>query len=201
MHPQHHLREMIKTTSTENLALLEQINQHKPEAYKILYDRYYRILVLYVLRYIPQLDVAEDLVQDLFVTIWNKQLTFLSYFSFRIYLYNSVHNAALNYIKHQDIEQRYIEQLLEEDELLSDPDLHNEEIYHQLYQAIDELPPKCREIFLLHMEGKKNDEIAEILSIAVETVKTQKKRAMKYLKIHAKPTLKIIFLIETSLFS
>ena len=70
-----------------------------------------------------------------------------------------------------------------EDELeFPEADYQKEEIYRQLYLAIDRLPKKCREIFLMYMDGKKNEEIAQILSISIETVKTQKKRAMRFLK-------------------
>lgn len=58
----------------------------------------------------------------------------------------------------------------------------DEEVYRQLYKAIDRLAPKCREIFLMAMDGKRNEEIAETLHIAIETVKTQKKRAIKQLR-------------------
>ena len=60
--------------------------------------------------------------------------------------------------------------------------VNDEEIYRHLFKLIDELPPRCREIFLLYMEGKKNEEIAAMLQLSVETVKTQKKRAMAYIR-------------------
>ena len=61
-------------------------------------------------------------------------------------------------------------------------DLQEEEIRRLLYREIDGLPEKMREIFLMYMDGRKNEEIASILQISVETVKTQKKRAVKQIK-------------------
>ena len=61
-------------------------------------------------------------------------------------------------------------------------DTNEEEVYRLLFRAIDKLPTRCREIFLLHMDGKKNEEIATALGISIETVKTQKKRAIQSIK-------------------
>ena len=138
---------------------------------------------MYALHFVTRQDVAEDIVQELFVTMWNKQMVFLSYPSFKTYLYTSVRNAAFDYLKHQDIKQRYAEQwaALHEEERRATA-AFDEEVYRQLYKAIDRLAPKCREIFLMAMDGKRNEEIAETLHIAIETVKTQKKRAIKQLR-------------------
>ena len=57
-----------------------------------------------------------------------------------------------------------------------------EELYRRLFKVIDELPPRCREVFLLHLEGKGNEEIPHSLQITLLPVKTQKKRAMRYIR-------------------
>ena len=162
----------------DEILFIEAINRQEPKAYQTLYRLYYRALVNYAMRFISKQDEAEDVVQDLFVSMWNKKIQFASYVSFRTYLYNAVYNAVLNVIKHQDIDL-----VKNEDELdFPEADYQKEEVYRQLYLAIDRLPKKCREIFLMYMDGKKNEEIAQILSISIETVKTQKKRAMRFLK-------------------
>ena len=65
---------------------------------------------------------------------------------------------------------------------LSDDSFQKEEVFRLLFKQIDLLPERCREIFLLHLEGYDNDAIAKKLSLSIETVKTQKKRAMKTLR-------------------
>ena len=60
--------------------------------------------------------------------------------------------------------------------------LMREEMYRALHRAVDELPERCRQVFKLHLQGKKNEEIAQILELSVETVKTQKKKAMYFLR-------------------
>lgn len=60
--------------------------------------------------------------------------------------------------------------------------LMREEIYRELYLAIQELPDRCREVFELHLQGKENEEIAELLDLPVRTVKMSKREAIAYLK-------------------
>lgn len=166
-----------------NDKFLEQLNQRKLSAYKSLYKEYYRILVLYAINFVKRQQVAEDIVQELFVAIWKKQISFLSFTSFRVYIYNAVRNASLDYLKHQNVEENYILSLQENYREVNDgEDLQEEEIRRLLYREIDELPPKMREIFLMYMDGKKNEEIANLLNVSLETVKTQKKRAVKQIK-------------------
>ena len=64
-------------------------------------------------------------------------------------------------------------------------DLVQEEVYRELYLLAKGLPDKCRRVFELSVEGKKNDEIADILGISVLTVKAHKQKALRYLKEHA----------------
>ncbi len=166
---------------------IEELNRQETEAFHTLYKRYYKALVCYAMQWIGSQEPAEDLVQDLFSTIWENKITFLSLTSFQTYLYNSVKNASFNYLKHKDIEMFYAQQVkddsirltLEEEE---EEDYFEEELYRKLFLLVDRLPLRCREVFLLYMKGKKNEEIAEALQISAETVKTQKKRAMQFLR-------------------
>lgn len=175
---------------------LRSINRQEPQAYRTLYTDYYRSLVMYCRQFVPRQDVAEDIVQELFVNMWNKQMVFLSYPSFKTYLYTAVRNASLDYLKHQDVKQRHAEQwaAIRHEEAADGP-MFDEEVYRRIYQAVDQLAPKCREVFLLAMEGKRNEEIAEQLHIAIETVKTQKKRAIRQLRERTALPLGIILLL------
>ncbi len=137
---------------------------------------------MYASNFLPTTEAAEDIVQELFTTMWEKKITFLSFASFRTYLFNSIRNASLNYLKHQNVESLYLEKLKETYQDVHEDDATEEEVYHLLFSTIDRLPERCREIFLMHMDGKKNEEIALALNISIETVKTQKKRAIRFIK-------------------
>ena len=159
---------------TNNEISIEQINKLDAAAFRLLYKNYYKALVCYAITIVGDSESAEDIVQELFSTIWEKKMFFRSLASFRVYLYNSVRNASLDYLKHKDVEGNYLEE--EEEGFFS------EEVYRQLLQTIDALPDRCKEVFLMYMEGKKNEEIATALHVSLETVKTQKKRAMSFLR-------------------
>jgi RNA polymerase sigma-70 factor (ECF subfamily) len=161
---------------------LEKINSQSPTAYHEHYNEYYKALVIYAANFLATTDTAEDIVQEIFATIWEKKISFISLQSLKTYLYNSTRNAALNYLKHQNVETGYIQYMLDTYKEITEEDTNEEEVYRILFKSIDQLPPRCREIFVLHMEGKKNEEIAQALGLSIETVKTQKKRALQSLK-------------------
>ena len=165
---------------------IAMICQWDNQAIELLYDRYYRALVSYGCQFVEN-EVAEDIVQELFSVLWERRPLFNSISQFSTYLYNTVHNSALNHLRHQTVRNNYrqsiIDNLLEFMLVDDTSDIFNkEEIYRQLFAAIDELPPRQKEVFLLCMEGKKNKEIAEQLDISAETVKVQKRRAIAQLR-------------------
>ena len=95
----------------EKTPFIENLNKQQTSAYHQLYDEYYKVLVLYAINFLSSQQAAEDIVQELFATMWEKKMKFLSLPSFRTYLYNSVRNASLNYLKHQNVESLYLEHL------------------------------------------------------------------------------------------
>ena len=162
---------------------INALSKGKKEAFFILYKKFFVALCLFAQKFSIGKEAAEDIVQELFATMWEKKMKFLSLPSFRTYLYNSVRNASLNYLKHQNVESLYLEHLANTyREIIEEEDTNEEEVYRLLFRAIDKLPTRCREVFLLHMDGKKNEEIATLLGISIETVKTQKKRAIQFIK-------------------
>ena len=154
-----------------------------------LFSDYYGILVCYAQKYTKREDIAEDIVQDVFASLWEENRIFPSQANFRSFLYISIRNAAFDYLRHQNVESRYIEEALTANRFLSDDSFQKEEVFRLLFKQIDLLPERCREIFLLHLEGYDNDAIAKKLSLSIETVKTQKKRAMKTLRNNLKEKL------------
>ena len=135
----------------------ENQRQAKVEAYRILYDEYYPALVVYASTFLASDEVAEDIVQELFVSMWEKRVTFVSFPAFKTYLYKFIKNSAPELSETSGVEERYKEALQNNlsDEELDEEELDREEEYRHLFQAIDKLPSRCREIFLLSLEGKK----------------------------------------------
>ena len=159
---------------------------NRKDIFERLFSDYYGILVCYAQKYTKREDIAEDIVQDVFASLWEENRIFPSQANFRSFLYISIRNAAFDYLRHQNVESRYIEEALTANRFLSDDSFQKEEVFRLLFKQIDLLPERCREIFLLHLEGYDNDAIAKKLSLSIETVKTQKKRAMKTLRNNLK---------------
>ena len=162
---------------------------NRKDIFERLFSDYYGILVCYAQKYTKREDIAEDIVQDVFASLWEENRIFPSQANFRSFLYISIRNAAFDYLRHQNVESRYIEEALTANRFLSDDSFQKEEVFRLLFKKIDLLPERCREIFLLHLEGYDNDAIAKKLSLSIETVKTQKKRAMKTLRNNLKEKL------------
>ncbi len=163
---------------------LSLLNEGDVTAYNLLYKEYYELMVLYACRLTGNCLIAEDFAQDVFVSIWERRVQFADYRSIRAYLYRSVRNYCINYSLAPRSKQVDIDETPLIGQLAYDPDLSfiEEEVYKQMFTAIDLLPKCCREIMLKVLEGKKNTEISAEMSLSIETVKTQKRRGKEMLR-------------------
>lgn len=164
----------------QDKGFLELLNAHDLSAFETLYQKYYRTLTLFAYDIIGRQSEAEDVVQDVIVAIWLKEDTFESLKNFEAYLYNAVKFKSINVLKRKNLAKQYA------DEVISTKDFaepfSTEELYVELFKAIDKLPKRCREVMLLGVEGKSNAEIAKELQLSIETVKTHRKRALSILR-------------------
>lgn len=152
-----------------------------------LFHRYYRSLSIYALHYLKDLDAAEDIVQECFVDLWEKQFHELDDVKeTKSYLYTMVRNRCVDILRKRgnishDVQLNDLEDIL--------PDEEDEERSHieaRLWTAIDSLPVRCREIFLLSKrDGMKYQEIADHLHISVKTVENQVRKALQVLRSKA----------------
>ncbi|WP_445735977.1 RNA polymerase sigma-70 factor [Mariniflexile sp.] len=164
---------------------------------KQIFDTYYEALVQYANRFLTFKEECEDLVQDIFVDIWEKENTFPDEVSLKSYLYKATRNKCYNVIKHNKVKDKYALnaiQLLEDDNLFLKQILE-EEVTRQLYKAIEVLPKRKKQIIKLSLKGLKNNEIAETLHIKVQTVKTLKSQSYKILRNQFKHLSTIIYLL------
>ncbi len=157
-----------------------------PDTFSQLYNEYYRGLSVYAANFVGNLSEAEDIVQEVFSTLWEQDSAFISSTAIKSYLYRSVRNGSLDMLKHKSVEESYIRKTMEAYPEIKFDDtgetLSKEMVYAKLFRTIETLPLRQREIFMLYMRGKKNREIAEIMEISTDTVKTQKRRAMNILR-------------------
>lgn len=168
----------------EESKFMKQLHEKHPHAFRKLFMDFYNALVYFAMGFVKEKDQAEDLVQELFMQIWENETRYVSYTSFKTFLYTSVRNACINLLKHREVESKYVQYVLEREVEGEAGDLRimEEEVYRLLLKAVDELPPRCREVFEQVLLGKKNEEIAAILEISALTVKTQRRIGIRILK-------------------
>lgn len=146
--------------------------------FEIHFKRLYLPLGMYALRFVDDADVAEDLEQDAFMKAWLYIKNGGEIDSFSSFMYRTMRNVCLTYIRdrHIALDESFI------------PDVGEEEIDTsfrdaRIWRAIDNLPDKCREVFLMSKrDGLTNEEIAEELEISIKTVKNQITKAFSRLR-------------------
>jgi RNA polymerase sigma-70 factor (ECF subfamily) len=141
----------------------------------------------FVERFVHSPDVAEELVQDIFLKIWTKREQLTDIDALKTYLFRAARNQALNYLRRGKLERRWAEAQALEGEpattYAADDDASGQELTEAVRAAIDRLPPRCREVFLLSRDGGLTyAEIARTLGISVKTVETQMGRGLKALR-------------------
>jgi len=167
--------------------------------YKSVFNTLYPSLCLFSNKYIEDLDISKDIVQEVFIKIWEDKIEFKNNTKIKSYLYTSVKNRSLDYLK----SRRYkLEESLTEDipQSETDPFFLREVMISEtsmlIDKAVNSLPYKCAQIIKLSIKGLTNTEISEELGISVNTIKTQKKIAYKRLK----PMLKECFFLIAFIF-
>lgn len=177
--------------------MVAQDNKISKNHLKQIFDTYYETLVQYASRFLYSKDECEDLIQDIFVGLWEKENTFPDEVSLKVYLYKSVRNKCYNVIKHNKVKNKYAENIVQslEDDNLFLKQILEEEIVRQLYHAIEVLPERKKEIIKLSLKGFKNQEIAEELNIKHQTVKTLKSQSYKILREQFQDLSTIIYFL------
>lgn len=156
------------------------------KSFRSLYDAYYAYLCGLAVSYIHDFEKARELVNDLFVRVWERRAQ-LKYPPLP-YLISGVRNACCNYLRDS---RKVSEMTLVMMEHLPEAELYNEDEVEDIVLMISEitstLPKRCREVFSLHfIEGLDTDEISEKLSITPSTVRVQLKAALDKIRENIK---------------
>ena len=162
---------------------IQRIRVGDEAAFEALFRAFAPGLCAFLGRYVQSRAVAEDLVQDLFLTLWNKREELEITGTVDTYLFGAARNRALNHLRHERVADRFRTTVLER---ATPQALSNEvEILEllEVQEAVDTLPARCRLIFTLHHhQGLTYQEIAHSLGLSIKTVETQMGRALKALR-------------------
>ena len=167
----------------ETLKSFSEFKIGNEQAFRFFYEKYYHPLCLCVRRILKDEALMHDVVQEAFIELWKSRLSVESELHLKMFLYQVVRHRCLNFLKTKKIEEKYLhENFLQCEENDWTNRVIEEEIHRLVIQEIENLPMEQRKVVLLHLEGKDNPEIAEIMHLSVNTVKTHKARARKTLK-------------------
>lgn len=179
----------------------EHIEESAKDRVEDLFRNNYKSLKIYALRFVRDMDVVEDLVQDTFVELWNRRDYIELDGTVKAYLYKMLYNKCLN---HLNSKATTSQSSIENDTLLSHTDgadsqdevLHVKELQEIIRVHIETLPPQCKRIFLLSRnKDLKNREISELLGISVKSVEKQITKALFELRTHLYKSGFLLFII------
>ena len=180
--------------------LFESIRQGNIDAYEMLFKKYYLSMCMIARRIVEDEDVAKDLVQEIFIRLWEKRETYDFRETADIFLYVSVRNKCFDYLRSRKNLPLKEGLSAAGNEYFFHDILIEEETYRIVMEAIDTLPAQSGRIIKLSLEGKQNKEISENLGISVNTVKSLKYKAMDTLREVLKDYfyLLLVFLAENN---
>lgn len=164
------------------------IDENNLSDFKHYYEANASSLIIFACRFVSA-TVAEDIVHDVFLDMYENRASF-DVIPSRSYLFMAVRNRCLNTLKREEVKESYIHTTLLDNQLLGldyydsfENLLIEKDSLHELYNQIERLPDKCRQVFrLAYFEEKKNAEIAEQLNLSIRTVEHQLYLGLKTLR-------------------
>ena len=184
---------------SDELFIFDRMADGDTRAFRFFFDKYYDNLCNYVNLYIHDKYVSEDIVQDIFIYFWEKRGIIMMDTSVKSYLFRASRNKYLNYLRSEKCHHAIKMEVNASIDSFVDPEdskLDIMQLERIINNSINNLPPRCREVYLLH----KNDdltykEISSRMNIAEKTVENQMTIAFKKLKEQLSPYYDQIFVL------
>lgn len=170
-----------------DMFILARIKEGDIKTFEKLFRRYYPPLCWYAAGITGEMDTAEEIVEELFYTLWKKRESIHILHSVKSYLYGAVRREAFQYCEHRQVRNRYRDKMLAEGrpEMSSGPQERMEylELQRLINKTLQKLPRRRFVIFRMHrIDGKKYAEIASLLSISVKTVEAEMTKTLRILR-------------------
>jgi RNA polymerase sigma-70 factor (ECF subfamily) len=182
-------KNQILNIGQDDTMLWKAFQQKEFAAERIVFNSLFRSLCLYAEQITQHQGQAEDIVTDSMIAAFDSRDQFVEKENLKRYLYRAVRNASINYITQyktrSDIHERIL-YLQQQDISDNDPvesEVMRSEIMQEIYREIELLPGQCRRIFsMIFIQGRTYEEIADKLNINIQTVRSQKSRALELLR-------------------
>ncbi|MCE5345766.1 MAG: RNA polymerase sigma-70 factor [Bacteroidales bacterium] len=183
----------------EELFVFNRMVEGDKEAFRFFFEKYYSDLCNWVNLYLHDAIMTEEIVQEIFVYLWEKKENIKIESSLKSYLLQASKNRSLNYIRNEKTKLFVFSKLNTNDmESIEMPDsvMDSNQLRDVINAAIDSLPERCREIYILGKEKSMSyKEISEELGISVKTVEAQMGKALKKLREQLRPYYNDIFVL------
>ncbi len=162
--------------------IISVVKNDKSQGLRLIFEKYYAMLVIFAQKLMKDAMVAEDIVQDMFVKLWNLDYLFhLKSKELKPYLYTSVRNAAINHIKRNAKQQNNVDFL--STEAAEENELFDEEKITIIYKSIQRLPERTRmAVEKVMIERQKYQDAADSMDISINTLKYLLKDGLKKLR-------------------
>ena len=179
--------------------LIGLIKSGNKRAFDEVFLMHFKSLHAYAFTMVKDRDDAEEIVQNVFVRIWTRRGQLKTDGFLKSFLYRSVHNESLNYLKHQKVRANFnvhYADAVKNDMGNLNTEIAVTELEKNIHSAINDLPEKCRNVFQLsRFDQMKYQEIADALNISVKTVENQMGKALKILRHRVIDFLILIFIL------
>ena len=169
--------------SLDEEKIWQSIQQRDSQAFERYYKEHYRFFFLAACKYLRDASLAQEVINDVFLRLWQNAGKIIIQSSLRSYLYRAIVNACLNELDRTKKDRQHRQELSHLGEGIADAkEMETGELKVRLYQAIDQLPEQCRKVFRMsRFEGLKQQEIADRLGISIKTVKNHMTNALQQL--------------------
>lgn len=178
------------TEKRDDNELVQLLQKGNVAAFDSLFEVYSQKLYGFALKYFKNETDAEELVQEVFVKVWENRRTLKSNLSFKSYLFTIALNQIRKHFNKKATTLRYLESLQNDPEFSENqaiPEDNYESALHQINLIIEQMPPRRREIFMKSkLEGKSSKEIATELNISAGTVDNQVSEALRFIRTRLK---------------
>ena len=166
--------------------IIQEIREGREEPFRQVFNAYYEGLCQYAFTILRDMDDAEDIVQNMFLKIWEKRQTLIITHTLKSYLYKAVYHQCINQFDHRAVREKYQERrTYESSSGVQLPEVFPNELEESIVDAINSLPKQCRIIFMMsRYEELKYSEIANKLDISVNTIENQISKALRILRTH-----------------
>lgn len=162
------------------------------------YKENFNLFTAYGRNYLDDLNECQDVVQDVFIKYWDKLSEIGNDIQVKAFLYKAIRNHCLNRKRHNMVKNTYLQQSrydIDSEEYFLDAIIREESSF-LMYKEINSLPEMGKKVLILSLDNKSNEEIADTLSISVNTVKTHKQRSYSRIRERLMHLYLLIFVIR-----